>query len=59
MGKLRIWLIKLLCGGKMPLDPSAAIWMLIDEENQKEEDQIRCDYIEAWQEAAKRVKSWI
>lgn len=57
--KLFSWLVKQLCGGKTPITPSTAIWMLIDEENQKPEDEIRCDYIEAWEEAAERVPNYM
>ena len=56
--KIRMWLIRLLFDGKVPMDASTALWRLIDEENQKPEDEIRCDYIEAWEEAAARVKNW-
>lgn len=59
MNKFKIWLIKLLCGGKLPLEPCTALWRLIDEENQKLENEIRCDYIEAWEEAVDRVENWI
>ena len=59
MKKFRMWIIRLLCGGKLPIDAVSALWILIDEENQKPEDEIRCDYIEAWEEASERVKSWI
>lgn len=58
MNKLRSWLIKLLCGGHTPVAPSVALWELIDEENQKPKDEIRCNYIEAWQEAAERVRNY-
>lgn len=58
MGRLRLWLIKILCGGKLPQKPSDALWQLIDEEKKKPENEIRCDYIEAWEEAAKRVANY-
>lgn len=58
MRKIRIWLARLLCGGRIPILPSTAIWELIDEENQKSEDEIRCDFIEAWEEAAERVQNY-
>lgn len=59
MKKIRIWLIRLLFGGKLPIDANAAIWDLIDEEKRKPEDEVRYDYIEAWEEAADRVKNFV
>lgn len=61
--KLKRWKLKrrlliLLYGGKLPVDPSDALWKLIDNEKQKPENEIRCDYIEAWVEAAERVQRW-
>lgn len=58
MNKLRLWLIKRLCNGKIPMLPVDAIWELIDKENCKEEDAIRCDYIEALIEAAQTVRNY-
>lgn len=59
INKIRLWAIRLLCGGHIPITPYVAIWELIDEENQKPEAEIRCDYIEAWQEAADRVRNYV
>ncbi len=56
--KIVITLIRLLCNGKAPIEPSTAIWELIDKENQKDPNEIRCDYIEAWVEAAERVRNF-
>lgn len=58
MTRFRIWLIRLLCGGKLPIEPHVAIWELIDAENRKPENEIRCDRIEAWREAANRVRDY-
>lgn len=54
--RIRISLICFLCGGAIPKSPVDAIWELIDEEKRKPENEIRCDVIEAWEEAAQRVK---
>lgn len=56
--RLKEQLLILLYGGKLPVDPSDALWKLIDNEKQKPENEIRCDYIEAWVEAAERVQRW-
>lgn len=50
--------LRKLFGGKAPIDVNDYLWKLIDLENQKPEDEIRCDYIEAWEEAADRVKDY-
>ena len=55
---LLVILIKALTGGKVPIKPSDAIWELIDMEKQKPEDEIRCDYIEAWTVAAEKVRNF-
>lgn len=57
MKRIGFWIIKLIFGG-IPITPADAIWELIDAENQKDEDSIRCDYIEAWEEAAHRVRNY-
>lgn len=44
--------------GEIPLVPSDAIWELIDRENQKPENEIRCDYIGALEEAAGQVRNY-
>lgn len=59
IARIKSKILKYLLGGHLPLSPKDAIWMLIDEENQKPENEIRCDYIEAWKEAAERVKNYI
>lgn len=58
MKKIRGWLVRLLCGGRIPMLPVDAIWELIDKENGKNEDAIRCDYIEALIEAAQTVRNY-
>ena len=35
--------------------PDLALWDLIDKEKQKPENEIRCDYIEAWEVAIEEM----
>ena len=35
--------------------PDKALWDLIDREKEKPEDEIRCDYIEAWEVAIREM----
>lgn len=36
--------------------PDLALWELIDNENQKPENEIRCVYIEAWEAAIEEME---
>ena len=56
--RMRMGLVRCLLGGECPICPSDAIWELIDRENQKPENEIRCDRIEAWEEAAGAVRNF-
>lgn len=57
MNKFKVWLFKMIFDC-LPVSPTKALWKIIDEENQKPEDEIRCDYIEAWLEAIERVQNF-